>query len=69
MLNEKGTNMEKYAKLMTEVEAINSWMGTVGVLDALMWINEHIEEYDGPVLYEYRTFMREGAQLFAPKRA
>ena len=62
--------MSKYEHLMNEVECINKHLGTVGVLDALMYIQSHEDEYEGTQCYrEYRTFMREGARLFATKES
>ena len=55
-----------YENLMNEVECINKSWGFVGVLDALEYIQENIDEYDGAVLREFRQFMAEGARLFAP---
>lgn len=56
-----------YEHLMNEVECINKAWGYVGVLDALMYIQENIEQYYGTqCLREFRAFMREGARLFAP---
>ena len=55
-----------YDSLMNEVECINKSWGYVGVLDALMYIQENIEEYRGTqCLREFRQFMAEGARLFA----
>jgi hypothetical protein len=57
----------KYTHLMAEVDAINAHLGTVGVLDALIYIQTHIEHYDGTAaLREFKQFMQEGARMFAP---
>lgn len=57
-----------FDNLMNEVDTINGYLGTVGVLDALIYIQTHIDEYDGTqTLREYRRFMAEGARMFAPK--
>ena len=62
--------MSNFAHLMNEVECINKSWGYVGVLDALMYIQENIEEYEGTqCLREFRRFMREGAQLFETKES
>lgn len=59
--------MSNYSELMSECESINKYLGTVGVLDALMYIQSHEEEYEGTLVYrQFRAFMREGAKLFAP---
>jgi hypothetical protein len=58
--------MMKYSALMNEVECINSAWGFVGALDALTYIRENQDEYEGTQVYrEFRAFMREGAMLFA----
>lgn len=55
-----------YEHLMNEVECINKSWGYVGVLDALMYIQDNIEHYYGTrCLVEFRSFMRDGARLFA----
>lgn len=56
-----------YANLMDEVECINKYLGTVGVFDALIYIQTHEDEYEGTVAHrEFRKFMRDGARMFAP---
>jgi len=58
--------MEKYALLFDEVRAINMHLGTVGVLDALQYIDQYEEEYRGTQVHrQFRAFMREGARMFA----
>lgn len=56
-----------FDSLMNEVECINKHLGTVGVLDAIMYIQAHEDEYKGTQCYrEYLNFMRQGARMFAP---
>lgn len=56
-----------FEHLMDEVNCINSAYGYIGVFDAIVYINEHQDEYEGTqVLRELRHFMREGARMFAP---
>ena len=58
----------EFENLMNEVECINKSWGYVGVLDALIYIQDNIEQYSGTqTLREFRQFMRDGARLFAPK--
>ena len=62
--------MSNFEHLMDEVECINKSWGWVGILDALMYIQDNIEEYQGTqCLREYRQFMRDGARLFATKES
>jgi len=57
----------KYDHLMAEVDAINAHLGTVGVLDALIYIETHIEHYAGTAaLREFNQFMQVSARFFAP---
>ena len=60
----------QFEHLMNEVECINKAWGYVGVFDALMYIQENIEQYRGTqCLREYKEFMAEGARMFAPKES
>lgn len=64
----KGNDMGSFDHLMDEVDAINSAWGWSGVFDAIVYINNHIDDYEGTrVLHELRQFMAEGAKMFAPK--
>lgn len=59
--------MNSYPHLMNEVEAINNHLGTVGMLDALEYIQRHVDEYTGTqCLREFRAFCREASKLFEP---
>lgn len=56
-----------FEHLMDEVNCINRAYGYSGVFDAIVYINDHQDEYEGTqVLRELRRFMREGAKMFAP---
>lgn len=57
---------QKYEALMNEVEVLNAWMGTVGCLEAMAYIADHEEEYEGTLVWnQLRAFMCEGARMFA----
>jgi hypothetical protein len=59
--------MSNYSELMAECESINKYLGTSGVLEALMYIQAHEDEFEGTLVHrQFRAFMREGAKLFAP---
>lgn len=59
-----------FDSLMNEVEAINSAFGYTGVFDAIVYINAHQDEYEGTrTLRELRSFMAQGARMFAPVEA
>lgn len=54
--------------LMDEVRCINAYLGTVGVLDALMYIQAHESEYEGTAMHrQFRQFMAQGRKMFATK--
>lgn len=56
---------EKFPALADEINAINKWKGTVGILDALEFIQSNEEEYEGTACRtQFRRFMREMSQLF-----
>lgn len=56
-----------FANLMEEVECLNKYLRTTGVLDALEYIQAHEDEYEGTIVHrEFRNFMRQGRRLFAP---
>ena len=56
-----------FANLMEEVECLNKYLRTTGVLDALIYIQAHEDEYEGTIVHrEFRNFMRQGRKLFAP---
>lgn len=56
--------------LMGEVECINRAYGYVGVFDAIVYIHNNQDEYEGTqVLRELRKFMADGARMFAPVEA
>lgn len=64
----KGSDMGKFDHLMDEVRAINDAWGYTGALDAIMYIHDHMDDYeDTRVLRELRAFMADGAKLFATK--
>lgn len=54
--------------LMEEVKAINAYLGTDGVLDALKYIQAHEDEWEGTIAHnEYKLFMKMGQQMFSTK--
>ena len=54
--------------LMDEVRCINAYLGTVGVLDALMYIQGNESEYEGTAMHrQFKQFMAQGRRLFATK--
>ena len=66
----KGNNMisDSYSNLMDEVRVINSYLGTVGIFDALVYIKTNESDYEGTKVYsELQQFMSEGQRLFATK--
>jgi hypothetical protein len=59
--------MSNYEHLMDEVRCINAYLKTTGVLDALQYIQQHEDEYEGTLCHrEFKRFMAEGRRLFAP---
>jgi hypothetical protein len=54
-----------FDRLTDEMSTIAQWMGA-GQLEALIWIGDHLEEYDEDFCRQYRGFMRMGQALFAP---
>lgn len=57
-----------FEHLMDEVRCINAYLGTVGVLDAIIYIQAHEDEYEGTLCHrEFKQFMAQGRQLFATK--
>ena len=59
-----------FDSLMNEVECINNAHGYTGVFDAIVYIDSHQDEYEGTaVIRELRSFMAEGARMFAPAEA
>lgn len=55
-----------YNNLMAEVDYIRTARG-YNILEAIAFINEYIYEYPSEVRRELRSFMDEGARMFAPK--
>jgi hypothetical protein len=59
-----------FDNLMNEVAAINKAYGYTGVLDAIVFIQNNLNEYDADnfgderVLKEFRKFMVMGQQMF-----
>jgi len=59
-----------FDNLMNEVAAINKAYGYTGVFDAIVFIQNHLNDYDADnfgderVLNEFRKFMAMGQQMF-----
>lgn len=54
-----------FDQLMDEVACINRAYKWVGCFDAIQYIYENREEYEGTAVYrQLMLFMRQGAQLF-----
>jgi hypothetical protein len=59
-------NQMKYAALMDELSCINRAWGYSGALDALTYIRDNREQYNGTQVYrEFLAFMQEGVRLFS----
>ena len=55
----------QFENLMNEVAAINARQGTVGSLEALIYIRDNIMDYIGTAIEpEFREFMRLGSKMF-----
>ena len=50
---------------MNEVEAVRRYNPELGILEAIMFINEYKDEYDTDVRTELRIFMSQGARMMA----
>jgi hypothetical protein len=56
-----------FDNLMSEVEYLKSKGFVPGILEGIMYILDNEEQYASEVRRELKLFMRQGAQLFAPK--
>jgi hypothetical protein len=54
-----------FTKLFDEVDAIRDAFPGYGFLEALGYIQVHIEEFDADVRAELAVFMGEGSKFFA----
>jgi len=54
-----------YENLFAEIEALRAAYKDFGILEALIFIDDHRDEYDYQVRSELRKFMAEGRKLFA----
>jgi hypothetical protein len=54
-----------FTKLFAEVDAIRDAFPEYGFLEALGFIQCHLDEFDSDVRAELAVFMGEGAQFFA----
>ena len=54
-----------FKNLMNEVEAVRRYNPELGILEAIMFINEYKDEYDTDVKRELRIFMSQGARMMA----
>ena len=57
-----------FDRLVEEATMVSQWLGDTGVLPGLVWIGDHLDEYDEDFQKQYRGFMRMGRELFAPVR-
>lgn len=66
----KNASLTMFDNLMEEVRAINAYLGTDGVLDALMYIQAHESEWEGTIAHkEYKAFMKMGQKMFSNEEA
>ena len=63
----KGNYM--FDNLMSEVEYLKSTKRVPGILEGIMYILDNEEMYPSEVRRELKSFMRQGAMMFAPKEA
>ena len=54
-----------FKNLMNEVEAVRKYDPELGILEAIMFINEFKDEYDDEVKNELRIFLIQGARMMA----
>jgi hypothetical protein len=54
-----------FKHLMNEVEAVRRHDPELGILEAIMFINEYKDEYDDKVKNELRIFLIQGACMMA----
>jgi len=54
-----------FKNLMNEVEAVRRYDPELGILEAIMFINEYKDEYDDEVKNELRIFLIQGTRMMA----
>ena len=54
-----------YKNLMAEVEYIREARG-YGILEAIVFIRDYVDEFPSEVRRELKAFLRDGARMFAP---
>lgn len=56
-----------FDNLMSEVEYLKSIKQVPGILEGIMYILDNEDQYPSEVRRELKSFMRQGAMLFAEK--